>query len=223
MGASSSTWPASIQASGKSSPRSCSRFSAASAAAPPRMIASMLPRSAASLARRPAAARSSTRPARHRPVSIRTAYTPLVSIIARPTVQPWRRIIAHARAGLASELGFAPARVQHPLGVAVGLLAALEHQLAGGLKGQAAAELGGHRPIARLPGILLVHHARHALQGGEPLFARAHPMVQPVRRVLARDAQCGAIFHESDMLRIGYLGTTDTQVHPADHVAEDPL
>src|SRR5258708_19621907 len=180
MGASSSTWPASIQASGKSSPRSCSRFSAASAAAPPRMIASMLPRSAASLARRPAAARSSTRPARHRPVSIRPSCTPLTSFIALPSVQPWRRIIAHGRAGLASELGFAPARVQHPLGVAVGLLAALEHQLAGGLKGQAAAELGGHRPIARLPGILLVHHAPHPLQRAQPLFPLPHPLLHPV-------------------------------------------
>ena len=86
---------------------------------------------------------------------------------------------------LMAQLGFAPARMQHPLRVAVGLLPALEHQFAGRLKGKAAAKLRRHRPITRLRSVLCVHHAGHALQGSERLLTRAHTVVQPVRHVLA--------------------------------------
>jgi hypothetical protein len=58
--------------------------------------------------------------------------------------------------------------MQHRLGVAGRLDAALEHQIAGGLEG-GAVEAGRHRAIGRVAGVLAVDHRGHALHGVDHL------------------------------------------------------
>ena len=58
--------------------------------------------------------------------------------------------------------------------------------------------------------------ARYLLDGD-------HAVVQPVRNVLRRDAQRGAILHEANVVHIRHLRAPDALVHPAHHVAENAL
>src|SRR5262245_57514905 len=67
-----------------------------------------------------------------------------------------------ARAELRLRLG-APG-VQDRLGVAAGLGAALEDEVAGGLEGSGAVETRPHGAVMRIAGILAIHHGRHAPQ-----------------------------------------------------------
>src|SRR5215470_7447239 len=60
-------------------------------------------------------------------------------------------------------LRLAPARVQDPLGIAVGLRASLEDQIAGGREGRAA-ERSRHRAIVRITNVLPVDHLGHPLE-----------------------------------------------------------
>src|SRR5438445_10303040 len=48
-------------------------------------------------------------------------------------------------------------------------------------------------------------------------------MMQPVRDVLTRNAQCGAILHERDVVVVGHFGASDAEVDPAYDVAQDTL
>ena len=53
--------------------------------------------------------------------------------------------------------------MQDRLGVAVGLGAAEEDQVAGRLEGERAVEIRRHRPVERVAGVLPVDHRRHPL------------------------------------------------------------
>src|SRR3954451_20639275 len=58
-------------------------------------------------------------------------------------------------------LRLAAAFVQDPFGIAIGLLGALEDQVAGGVPGRAL-EFRRHGTVERITRILPVHHLRHA-------------------------------------------------------------
>ncbi len=47
--------------------------------------------------------------------------------------------------------------------------------------------------------------------------------MQPVRQMLARDPQRGAVFHQADIVDVGHFGTADPLIDPAHHIAEDAL
>jgi len=96
--------------------------------------------------------------------------------------------------------------MQQRLGVATRLAQALEHQIAGGHVGHAGVKVPGHRPVQRVARVLLVHHRGHTLEGFLDLRRAHHPVVQPVRHVLAADAQRGAVFHQGDVVDVGHLG-----------------
>src|SRR5690606_436470 len=105
---------------------------------------------------------------------------------------------------LLPRLGFAltPALMQHRLGIAVGLFATFEYQIAGGLKRDVGVEIRRHISVQRIACILTIDHGGHALQCFHHLLARANAMTQPVGDVLAGDTQCGTILHQSDILDI---------------------
>jgi hypothetical protein len=77
--------------------------------------------------------------------------------------------------------------------------------------------------VELVAGVLFVHLGGHALEGFFHLGPRDHTMVQPVGHVLAADAQGGAVFHEADVVDVGYLGAAHALVHPAHHVAQNAL
>ena len=52
--------------------------------------------------------------------------------------------------GLLARLQFQAARVEDGFGVAARLLASLEDEIAGGLEGDGALEIGGNRPVKRI-------------------------------------------------------------------------
>ena len=62
----------------------------------------------------------------------------------------------------------APTPMKNRLGIAAGLSGTGQNQLLGGQKGDAVVEVGCHRQIRGVPGILLIH------QWGHPLQASAH-------------------------------------------------
>src|SRR5690606_31012608 len=68
-------------------------------------------------------------------------------------------------------LQFQPPRVQHRLGIAARLLAALEDEIERGEEGDGVVEVGRHRPIERIAGILAVDYCRHALHRLHDLVA----------------------------------------------------
>ena len=75
--------------------------------------------------------------------------------------------------------------MQHRLCVTTGLLLAEEHQITGGLKGDAGIKIGSHGTIQGVCGVLRVDDGRHAFQRGAHLFCTAHAVTQPVGDVLA--------------------------------------
>ena len=113
--------------------------------------------------------------------------------------------------------------MQQRLGVATRLAQALEHQIAGSHVGHAGVKVPGHRLVQRVTGVLLVHHRRHALKGFLDLRRARDPVVQPVRHVLAADAQRGAVFHQRDVVDVGHLGAAHTLVDPAHHITQNAL
>ena len=48
-------------------------------------------------------------------------------------------------------------------------------------------------------------------------------MQQPVGDVLAGNPQCGAVFHQADVVDVGHFGAAHALFHPADDVAQDAL
>ena len=48
-------------------------------------------------------------------------------------------------------------------------------------------------------------------------------MMQPVGDMLDGNAQCGSVFHQANIVNIGHLRATHTQVGPADHVTKYTL
>ncbi len=127
--------------------------------------------------------------------------------------------VSAGRAGLHLQ----PPCVQQRLGVAAGLLHALEHQIAGRLVGGGLGEAAGHLPVGRIARVLLVHHGGHALEGFAHLVLGHHAVEQPVGDVLAADAQRGTVFHQAHVVDVGNLGAAHALVDPAHHVAEDAL
>ena len=112
--------------------------------------------------------------------------------------------------------------MQDRLGVAVGLGAALEDQVAGGLEGDRL-EVGRHWPVEGIAGVLAVHDGGHALHGLQHLRLGGDAVQQPVGDVLAGDAQRGAVLHQADVVDVRHLGAADALIDPAHHVAEDAL
>ena len=117
-----------------------------------------------------------------------------------------------------------PPRVQDRLGVAVGLLAALEDEVAGGLEGDRLRRSSG--AIGRYsgsPAFCLSTTAAMRRMRLHHLGLVGDAVVQPVGDVLAGDAQRGAVLHQADVVDVGHLGAADALVDPAHHVAEDAL
>ena len=56
---------------------------------------------------------------------------------------------------------FDAAALQDQLGITIGLLAALEDQLAGSLEGRTGVEIRGHRRVERIAHVLGIDHRRH--------------------------------------------------------------
>lgn len=115
-----------------------------------------------------------------------------------------------------------PPGVQHRLGIARGLLAPLEHQITGRLKGDAV-KVRGHRHIGRVGRILPVDDRRHLAHRLHRLRVAHHLVVQPVGDVLAGNAAGGAIFHQTDVMDVGHLGTAHALFNPAHDIAKDAL
>src|SRR5687767_8593402 len=132
---------------------------------------------------------------------------------------PGPRLLAAA----GRRLGPLPALRQRPLGVAVRLLPSGEDQVQRGLEGRAALEVGTHRPVARLVGVLLVDQRRHPGEGLADLGLGDQPGVQPVRDLLAGDPQGRAVLHQADALEVGHGRAADAQPDPAHDVAQDGL
>ena len=109
------------------------------------------------------------------------------------------------------------------LRVAVRLATTAKNQVGGGLKGDALLEIGSHVAIGGIAGVLAIDDGGHALEGFADLGLVGDAVMQPVGDVLARDAQGGSIFHQSDVVDVGYLGAAHALVHPAYDVAEDAL
>src|SRR5437879_7555327 len=85
-------------------------------------------------------------------------------------------------------LRFPAARMQDEFGVAVGLLASPEDEVAGGREGNAA-KVRGHRLVMGIACILPVHHGSHPLERCHHLVAGSDAVMQPVREMLTGDAQ----------------------------------
>ena len=47
--------------------------------------------------------------------------------------------------------------------------------------------------------------------------------MQPIGDMLARNAQCRAIFHQTHIVNIGHLRATNALINPADHIAQNAL
>ena len=117
-----------------------------------------------------------------------------------------------------------PPRVQDRLGVAVGLLAALEDQVAGRLEGDrlrrspapSAGRADRRRSAGRPRPPCAACVSITCVLGGDAV-------VQPVGDVLAGDAQRGAVLHQADVVDVGHLRAADALVDPAHDVAEDAL
>jgi hypothetical protein len=115
-------------------------------------------------------------------------------------------------------------RVQDRLGVSTGLLCAEEDKITSRLKRDALVKVARHRLIQRVTRVLLIHYRGHSLHGFTDLgLPRDHAVVQPVGHVLARDAQRGAIFHQTHVVDVRDLGTAHALVDPAHHVAQHAL
>ena len=113
--------------------------------------------------------------------------------------------------------------MQQRLGVAARLLQALEHQVQRRLVGRRGVEVAGHLLVQRVAGVLRVDHGGHALEGLDDVFFGDHAVQQPVRHVLAGDAQRGAVFHQADVVDVRHLGAAHALVDPAHHITEDAL
>ena len=71
--------------------------------------------------------------------------------------------------------------------------------------------------------ILLVHHCCHADQRLLNLGFAYHAMVQPIGNMLAGDAQRRTVFHESNVVYVGYLGAPHAVFYPAHHISQNAL
>ena len=120
-------------------------------------------------------------------------------------------------------LGLLPPVGQRPLGVAVGLLPPGEHQLQRRLERRAVLEVLAHRLVAGFAGVLLVHEHGHPGEGLAHLGLVHETVVQPVRDLLAGDAQRRPVFHQADALQVRHRRAADAQPDPAHDVAEDRL
>ena len=113
--------------------------------------------------------------------------------------------------------------MQQRLRIAAGLLTTLQGKITGRPKRNAAFEIRRHVRVCRIPGVLLIDHLRHALESLQYLICGANAVIQPVRDVLAGDAQCSAILHQAGIGDVRHFRATDTLIDPAHDIAEDAL
>lgn len=99
--------------------------------------------------------------------------------------------------------------MQNRFSVAIGLFPPFEHKVASRLKGDGLVEIRRHRTIERIAGVLPVHHRRHALHRFHHLLFACDAMMQPVCHVLSGNAQCRAVFHETDIVDVRHFGAAD--------------
>ena len=92
------------------------------------------------------------------------------------------------------DLSLASPAMQNPFGVAVRLRTSLEDEVTSSLE-RLAIKIWGHRPIGGIARILPIDDHGHAPQGLVNLFLIDDAVTQPIGNVLARYAQCGAVFH----------------------------
>src|SRR3569833_28297 len=107
--------------------------------------------------------------------------------------------------GPARALAFEAIGPQQAFRVPVGLLPPLEYEGAGRRERDAVDEITAHGDVARVAGILLIDDFGHAPQGLHYLLLAADAVAQPVRHVLARDAQSRAILHETDVMDVRHF------------------
>ena len=51
----------------------------------------------------------------------------------------------------------------------------------------------------------------------------ANAMMQPIGDMLTGDTQGCPVFHQPDIVDVGHLGTANSLINPAHHVAQNPL
>ncbi len=66
--------------------------------------------------------------------------------------------------------------------------------------------------VERIARVQLIHDSGHALQRFFDLSDSTQAMAQSVRRVLARDAQRRAIFHQADVVNVRHLRAADALI-----------
>src|SRR5580698_9148064 len=115
---------------------------------------------------------------------------------------------------LSCRFGLATARSEDVFGVTVRLLASLENEVARRLEGDTV-ETWRHRLVQRIALVLAVHHQGHALERIHHLLVGDDALMQPVRQMLARNAQGRAVFHQADVVNVRHLRTADTLIDPA--------
>ena len=120
-------------------------------------------------------------------------------------------------------LHLAAARVQDGFGVAVRLSASSEHQLQCGLELGARREVGGHGRVVGVSLVLTVDYGSHGLEGARHLVRGNETVMEPIRDVLARNAQRRAVLHQGNVVDVRDLRAADPLADPADHVPQDAL
>jgi hypothetical protein len=118
-----------------------------------------------------------------------------------------------------------PPGVKQRLGIAAGLLDALEHEVAGRLEGRAGSSQRRGRPSARRADRRRSGHRPWPPcgaanpspdRGCRPRGAASWPCA-------AKNAQGRAVFHQADVVDVGHLGAADALVDPAHDIAEQAL
>src|SRR5215472_15492568 len=112
--------------------------------------------------------------------------------------------------------------MQNPFGIAVRLRTSLKDEVTSSLE-RHAIKVRRHRPIGGTACILPIDDLGHPPQCLVHLFIIDNSVPQPVGNVLARYAQRGAVFHETDVMNVEYLGAAYPVVDPTYHVPKDAL
>ncbi len=108
-------------------------------------------------------------------------------------------------AQLLATLSLTAVPVQQRFRVAIRLTPAFEYQIICRFECEAAFEIVAHSLVVRIGVILIVNDTRHASEGLANLVLRTNTVKKPVRQVLARYSQRGAVLHETDIVDVGHF------------------
>ena len=80
-----------------------------------------------------------------------------------------------------------------------------------------------HWAVCSVVGVLLVDHRSHSLQRTQRLCLGYHTVMQPIRELLAQDAERRTILHQADVINIGKPGAPDALVYPPHNITQNAL